>query len=218
VGAFQHVRVGGNGGRSQIDQEFDGHISTEGSVIPLSQKTEATIKLPDVVTVSIRQVVSPVMRLNGTFEWTNWSRFNSVAITAAEQGFNVLHPPASGGSAPGTEIASLPFNWSDGYFVSAGAEYDIYPTLTGRFGVGYEWSPIDAPEKRSPAIPDDNRIWLSGGFSWQFTPATTIDFAYTHLFVEDSTFQRKTLGLEIPISGKVESKLDIVSVGIKTHW
>jgi len=208
----------GIGYRSQIDQEFDGHISTEGSVIPLSQKTEATIKLPDVVTVSVRQVVSPVMRLNGTFEWTNWSRFNSVAITAAEQGFNVLHPPASGGSAPGTEIASLPFNWSDGYFVSAGAEYDIYPTLTGRFGVGYEWSPIDAPEKRSPAIPDDNRIWLSGGFSWQFTPATTIDFAITHLFVEDSTFQRKTLGLEIPISGKVESKLDIVSVGIKTHW
>ena len=202
----------GIGYRSQLDQQIDGHISTEGSPVPLSQSTEATIKLPDVVTVSVRQIVSPVLRLNGTFEWTNWSRFEDLTVTAAENGASAL-----GKRSAGQEIASLPFNWSDGYFVSAGAEYDVYSTLTGRFGIGYEWSPVDSPEKRSPGLPDANRVWLSGGFSWQFTPTTTIDFAYTHLFVEDSTFERVSLSGTM-LEGDVESKIDVVSVGIKTRW
>jgi long-chain fatty acid transport protein len=211
----------GIGYRSQMDQDINGHISTDG-VSLLTQNTEATLHLPDVVTVSIRQVVSPVMRLNGTFEWTNWSRFESLTVVAAQDGFNALHYPGStpadnDGSQAGEAIASLPFNWSNGYFVSAGVEYDIYPTLTGRAGVAYEWSPIDSPKGRSTGIPDANRVWLSGGFSWAFTPTTTIDFAYTHLFVEDSTFDRMSL-TGIPVKGDVESKIDIVSVGIKTHW
>lgn len=203
----------GIGYRSQLDQQIDGHISTEGSPIPLSQGTEATLKLPDVVTVSFRQVVSPVLRLNGTFEWSNWSRFKDLTVTAASSGASALGPKAEGET-----IASLPLNWSDGYFISAGAEYDVYPTLTGRFGVGYEWSPVDSPEKRSTGFPDDNRVWLSAGFSWMFTPTTTIDFGYSHLFVDDSTFKRDTLGLGATVMGEVESKIDIVSVGVKTRW
>lgn len=204
----------GIGYRSQMDQKIDGHMSTEGT--GLSQPTETTLKLPDVVTVSIRQEVSPVMRINGTFEWTNWSRFENLTVTADGNGSNVLHLQ-DGGSDPGEEIASLPFNWSDGYFVAAGTEYDIYSTLTGRAGIAYEWSPIDSPEKRSTGIPDNNRLWLSGGFSWQFTPTTTIDFAYSHLFVEDASFDRASLsGTEV--KGEVQSQIDIVSFGVKTHW
>jgi long-chain fatty acid transport protein len=192
----------GVGYRSQLDQDIDGHISLadpQGGP-PTVAPSKVTLKLPDVVTVSVDQVVSPVLRLSGTFEWSNWSRFTDLTV--------------SGAGIP----LSLPFNWSDGYFVSVGAEYDIYPTLTGRAGVGYEWSPIDSPEKRSPGIPDDNRVWLSGGFSWQFTPTTTIDFAYSHLFVDDSTFVRTIPLTANAVSGEVESKLDIVSVGVKTHW
>ncbi|MFN3622476.1 MAG: OmpP1/FadL family transporter [Hyphomicrobium sp.] len=196
IDATPTTRIG-IGYRSQMDQDIDGHISSPS--LPAAS-TKTTLKLPDVATVSVRQIVSPVLRLNGTFEWTNWSRFEQLAV--------------SGAAIP----ISLPFNWSDGYFVSAGVEYDIYPTLTGRAGVGYEWSPVDSPEKRSPGIPDDNRVWLSGGFSWQFTPTTTIDFAYTHLFVDDSTFVRGIPLLPASVSGEVESKIDIVSVGIKNHW
>ena len=208
IDATPTTRIG-VGYRSQIDQDIDGHISTEGALV---QATNTTLKLPDMVTVSIHQVVSPVLRLNGTFEWTNWSRFESLTVTAAESGASVL-----GAAAAGTTIASLPFNWSDGYFVSAGAEYDIYPYLTGRAGIAYEWSPIDSAEKRSTGIPDANRTWLSGGFSWAFTPTTTIDFAYSHLFVEDAAFDRTSLS-RINVTGNVESKIDIVSLGVKTHW
>jgi long-chain fatty acid transport protein len=219
IDATPTTRIG-VGYRSQIDQDIDGHISTDGFPA-LSQDTEVTLKLPDVVTFSIRQVVSPVMRLNGTFEWTNWSRFKDLTVIAAETGINVLHNPTTPtpdkNSPAGSEIASIPQNWSDGYFLSGGVEYDIYPTLTGRAGVAYEWSPVDAPEKRSTGFPDANRVWLSGGFSWAFTPTTTIDFGYTHVFVEDSDFSRESLS-NVLVEGDVETKIDIVSVGIKTKW
>jgi len=205
----------GVGYRSQIDQELDGHISTEGTGLPLSQKTEATMHLPDIVTVSVRQVVSPVMRVNGTFEWTNWSRFNELTVVAAEDGANALN---LAGSPAGSEIASLPLDWSDGYYLAGGIEYDIYPNLTGRFGLAYEWSPVDSPEKRTPGFPDNNRVWLSGGFSWDFTKSTTIDFGYTHIFVEDGAFERESLGTGVVVSGEVETQVDIVSLGIKTKW
>jgi long-chain fatty acid transport protein len=189
----------GIGYRSQIDQEVNGSIYVPGVI---AQKSEATLRLPDVVTASIRQIVSPRMRLDGTFEWTNWSRFKSLTVT----------DPGSGAT-----LASLPFNWSDGYFVSGGVEYDYSRVLTGRAGVGYEWSPIQSPEDRSPGIPDANRVWLSGGFSWKFMPTTTIDVAYSHLFVADSSFDRTSL-LGVNAQGTVESAIDIVSVGVKTHW
>ncbi len=62
-----------------MDQEIDGHIETYGVFAP--QATEVTLKLPDVVTFSIRQVMSPVLRVAGTFEWTNWSRFEELTVT-----------------------------------------------------------------------------------------------------------------------------------------
>ncbi len=152
------------------------------------------------------------MRVSGTFEWTNWSRFKNLTVTARD-GATSIRCGLSRKRLP------LPFNWSDGYFLAGGVEYDIYPTLTGRAGIAYEWSPVDSPEKRTPGFPDNNRVWLSGGFSWQFTPTTTIDFAYTHIFVEDWSFRAPNPRAPVSsLQARWRSKVDIVSVGVKTHW
>jgi long-chain fatty acid transport protein len=183
----------GVGYRSQVDQDINGNIS--GAV---NTATKVTLKLPDIVTASIVHDISPMMRVAGSFEWTNWSRFKELSVSPIG--------------------LSVPLNWSDGYFVSGGVEYDIYPTLTGRAGIAYEWSPVDSPEKRTTGFPDNNRVWLSGGFSWDFTKSTTIDFAYTHIFVEDGAFVREDPLTSTAVAGGVESKVDIVSFGVKTHW
>lgn len=203
----------GVGYRSQVDQDIDGHITTAG-IPAFSHATKVTLNLPDVVTASVRHEISPTLRVAGTFEWTNWSRFKNLTVTSDGSGADILH---MGGIAAGQTVAVVPLNWSDGYFASAGGEYDIYDNLTGRLGVGYEWSPVDSPEKRTTGFPDANRIWLSGGFSWDFTKTTTIDFAYTHIFVADGAFDRFSLS-GAHLQGDVESKVDIVSVGIKNRW
>ena len=114
----------------------------------------------------------------------------------------------------------LEANWSDGWFFSLGGEYDYSEKLTLRSGIAYEISPVDSPEKRIVSIPDADRVWLSFGASYDYSASTTLDFAYTHVFVEDEKFERSTLSplLQADISGTIEAEADIVSVGMRTKW
>lgn len=70
-------------------------------------------------------------------------------------------------------------------------------------------------------MPDADRIWASIGASYKWNATTTLDFAYSHVFVEDSTFSRapgQDALAGIRSSGVAESSVDIVSVGLKTTW
>jgi len=161
------------------------------------------VKLPDIVTLSIQQAVSPVARVLGTVEWSNWSRFDELKLTAQQSG---------------QTIAIIPTDWSNGWFFALGGEYDYSPVLTLRAGAAYEMSPVDAPEKRVVGIPDSNRVWLSGGASYRWSERTTIDFAYSHIFFEDSGFARTPVGAPLVFTGDVTASTDIVSIGLKTNW
>lgn len=205
----------GVGYRSQMTQEIDGLFTTAGGNV----HGVANLELPDIVTVSIKQVVSPVMRLAGTFEWSNWSRFTALTITANEQGKSSLGTIGAGGT-----VATIPLSWSDGWMASIGGEYDLSRTLTVRAGFAYEKSPVDDPTKRAISIPDANRYWMSFGGSWRALENTTIDLAWSHVFIEDSTFDRNTTApYATPtaftnLQGSIKASLDIISLGVKTHW
>ncbi len=200
----------GVGYRSQMDQDINGRISTAGT--PYSQATAVTLNLPDVVTASIRQVVSPVMRLNGTFEWTNWSRFKNLAVTTTESGASVL-----GACARRNHDRSIAVQLERWLFHLRRRRVrhlpDAHRPRRRRLRVVAD----HGTRERSTGIPDANRVWLSGGFSWAFTRTTTIDFAASHLFVDDGAFNRTSLA-GVNVQGEAQSSINIVSIGIKTHW
>lgn len=203
----------GIGYRSQMNQHLEGRFYTTKTAFDTG--AEADIKLPDIVTISLRQVVTPTTRLLGTLEWTNWSRFTDLTLTATEGGKTVLKP--TGVKAGGT-IASLPEGWHDGWFMSIGGEYDYSDKLTLRTGFAYEISPVRNPEERSPGIPDADRYWLSTGLSWKAFDNVTFDFAYSHIFVKDSNFIRETANKATTLSGTVGASTDIISASVKTKW
>lgn len=193
----------GLGWRSQMTHDLDGAL-----VSPLSRGVAAAkgeVKLPDIVTLSFRQALAPDMRLLGTVEWTNWSRFDALTLTVP------------GGTLLGTTVP-VDANWSDSWFFSLGGEYDYSPTLTLRGGVAYEISPVDDPTKRLTSIPDADRVWLNIGASYRFSEATTLDFAYSHIFVEDARFDRLNLTGAVHETGTVDSSVDLISVGLRTRW
>jgi long-chain fatty acid transport protein len=194
----------GLGWRSSLTHHLDGDLNV-GFLPPLSGPAKAEVKLPDIVTLSLRQEVASNMRLLGTVEWTNWSRFDQLSLTTT--------PPF-----PLPEI-NIPANWSDGWFFSAGGEYDYSPDLTLRAGAAYEISPVDAATKRFTTIPDNDRIWLNIGASYKYSDSTTLDFAYSHVFVRDSEFSRLDPVLAAAnFSGNVEASVDLISVGLRTRW
>jgi len=195
----------GLGYRSGLSHEFKGRLTATG----LGANADGFVELPELVTLSIRQAVTPVTRLMGTVEWTNWSRFDKLSLKSLGL------VPVIGGDA-----LDVPANWSDGWFFSVGGEYDYSPVLTLRAGVAYELSPEDDATKRFPTIPDNNRVWASIGASYKYSEATTLDVGYSHIFVQDGAFERGTvLDPSVVVSGTIENaSADLISVGMRTRW
>lgn len=190
----------GLGYRSQMTHNLDGTfhsaILTEGANVP----AVGTLNLPDIVTLSLRQVMTPTTRLLGTVQWTNWSRFKDLPL-----------------STPGGTLA-VDANWNDGWFFSVGGEYDYSPLLTLRSGVAYEISPIDDATGRLVQIPDNNRVWLSIGASYKWSEAITIDAGYSHIFIQDGGVNLLTPTGDGPFTGTSEASVDLFSVGVRTKW
>lgn len=215
----------GLGWRSQLSQKLDGaYINTAGAPNPFglqSVDATATLELPNIVTLSLRQALSANTRLLGTIEWSQWSRFKEIKLVGDGTSALSLVPQLNGGAlpgvVPGTVIGVLPADWSDGWFMALGGEYDVNRQLTLRAGGAYEISPIDNARKRLIGIPDNDRIWASLGATYKWSETTTFDLAYTHLFVKDSRVDRESL-TGVHFIGNVDASTDIVSLSMKSKW
>lgn len=194
----------GLGYRSQLTHKLDGDFNSfaPGTGAPFTTGAIGEVKLPDIVTLSIRQELTSQARLLGTVEWSNWSRFSELTLSPDLPIGDVVVPTA----------------WEDSWFFALGAEYDYSAALTLRGGVSYELSPVGDPTQRLTSIPDNDRLWLSAGASYKWSEATTLDIAYSHIFVQDGDFVRHPIGSTTEFRGNVDASLDIISVGMRTRW
>jgi long-chain fatty acid transport protein len=206
----------GIGWRSSIDQDIHGTMLLPGGAAfnpPFSISTpgsvETTLKLPDIVSLGIRQAVGPQWTLLGTVEWSNWSRIGTSTI-------NQLNgAPATVLAGLGGGAVTLPFEYDDGWFFSVGAEYRWNERLTLRGGIGYEISPI-TDQVRTPRVPDNDRFWASIGASWKVFKGVHFDLAYTHLWFKDPNINITATSLNpwfvgVPYVGTVDAHSDMIS-------
>ena len=200
----------GLGFRSAIDHNVEGHLTVVGvATAPI----EAPLILPEMLSLGLRQALSPTVRVLAEAEWVNWSRLNVVPIK--------LQAPFMG-LPTGATAANLDFQWRDGWLFAIGGEYDWSSVLTLRTGVGYEISPVDGATTRLVQDPDSNRLWASLGASYKTSADTRWDFSYSHIFFEDDKpFDRtgsSTLFATPRLLGTADVSQDIISVGWKTTW
>ena len=67
----------GIGFRSAIDHTLEGHVTLYGmDEAPI----KASITLPEMLSLGVRQAVSPTTRLLAEAEWVNWSRLNVIPV------------------------------------------------------------------------------------------------------------------------------------------
>ncbi|MTI45305.1 long-chain fatty acid transport protein [Roseibium hamelinense] len=201
----------GLGYRSAMFTKIGGNLvaalSPAAPTVVSDVKVETTLVTPDSVTLSAKHSFTDDIRVLGTFEWTNWSR---------------LKQPKIRSEATGAEITSLPFNYNDGYFLSLGGEYDFNEKLTVRAGAAYEWSPIDT-KIRSARLPDNDRIWVSGGASYMFNEHMSFDLGYTHIFGTDTDLDivpghQDYSAAKGSLTGTVDSSVDIVSASFRVRF
>ena len=123
----------------------------------------------------------------------------------------------------GTPVV-IPFQYQDGWFYSLGAEYQWNPQLALRAGIGFEKSPV-TDTVRGPAIPDDDRTWLSVGGTYKYSDKLKFDLAYSHIFVKNAPINITNasnpffaIGGGTTYTGSVDSHIDIISVAMHYRW
>ncbi len=204
----------GLGYRSAINQKINGTLvlpaAVGGPPVSTPGSVNTTVDLPDVVSLGLRQKLSTQWTALATVEWTNWSRIGTSSV---------LQPSGAPAVIVFTPVV-IPFQYQDGWFYSLGAEYQWNPQLALRAGIGFEKSPV-TDTVRGPAIPDDDRTWLSIGGTYKFSDKLKFDLAYSHIFVKSAPINITNasnpffaIGGGTTYTGTVDSHIDIISVAM----
>lgn len=197
---FKGTQIG-IGWRSFIDQQLNGRTVFGPSLQSVDSRGE--LNLPNRVNLSIRQTITPQLDILGSAEWQNWARIGNARL---------FNPPPGQGAA----LSVLPFNYRDGFFFSIGAEYRATERLTVRAGIGYESTPI-TDAVRSVTLPDNDRLWLNAGASYQFSDRMTFNASYAYLSIEDAPI-RQAAGGGIIFTGVSKADAHLISLGLTSRW
>ncbi len=161
---------------------------------------EVEASLPNWVQLGVTQEVRDDLRLMAEGRWINWSRFDSIDIST----------PALDGT-PFGQVSDVQ-NYNDSWFFAVGAEYDLNDRFTLRSGLGYDQTPT-TDAWRTVRVPDEDRLWISGGFSCAIGERFTVDASYSYLYAlsdPDVTLRNVPLaGTKIEYDGGAH----IVSIG-----
>ncbi len=165
-----HITVGA-AYKSDISFSGEGDLDWQGAGLPGGQiiysDTEASADLPGVISFGVRFDVTDSFTMMAEAQWQLWSSLDVFVV-----------------NAPGLPESREDFRYEDAFFGAVGGEYEASEALTLRSGVALDFTPtID--DTRSPRIPDGDRMWISGGASYDVTERFTIDLAYSYLFKID---------------------------------
>jgi long-chain fatty acid transport protein len=202
--------------RSAIDQRIKGQFrSPTGAIVPVA----LTLPLPDSWVLSLSQEINSQWSVHASVEYTRWSRFNNLFVKNRNTGGPLF-------TAAGRPPLSLNFQYDDSWYFAGGVEYKMNSALTLRAGVGYELSAVNS-RNRTVFISDNDRWWLSTGFTYAVSNQLSLDVGYTFIKVNKATInydanhpQNAGLNATQYVNFAAEAKPTVhsVSVGLTYRW
>jgi long-chain fatty acid transport protein len=166
-----------------------------------------TIELPDTFSVAAAWENDKVEVL-ADYTSTGWDSIQSLDIKREGASEN---------------FSSVPLNFQSTWRAGLGVNVKLNDKATLRLGTAYDKAPV-RDEFRTPRLPDDNRVWASGGFEWKVSQKATIDVGYTHIFVrKDSTsdLPNQETPTSTPVGnlvGTYSNTVDVLGVQLSLHF
>lgn len=188
--------------RSKVEQHLKGDARsafTSFNTFPsrtLNTDITADLTLPESLSLSTFSHLNERWDVLTDITWTRWSQFKTLSIMR-DNGSN-------------SAIGTTQEHWNNTLRYSAALNYRYTNTLKLRTGVAYDQEAIDN-NHRTVRIPGNDRIWLSMGASWQYSPQTTFDIGYAHLFIKDAAIHDDQAGKGV-VDGKYDGSADILSM------
>lgn len=205
--------------RSRIDHTLEGEnkLAIPDFAVSLAGPSrtrggKADLTTPATVSLSAYHELDDRWAIMGDITWTEWSVFDELRVQFNDDPFD-----------PDPNDSVQPEEWDNVLRYSLGVNYRYSSELLLRTGIAYDESPVST-EFRTPRIPDNDRLWLSFGGSYQVSENLGLDFAYVHIFVDDTPIRDTEIttgslsGAPIgnTLDGEYEASVDIIAAQL--HW
>ncbi|MGF1682531.1 outer membrane protein transport protein [Photobacterium minamisatsumaniensis] len=154
----------------EIEVDGDMFFATSGTGNQNISGDKLKMPLPDMAEFSGYHRLNQQFAVHYSVQWIGWSAFDQLDTT--------------GGDTLNT------YEWQDGWHYAIGGTYYLNNDWTLRAGYMYDTSAQD--EKTSISVPDSDRQWFSGGFTYHLDSKSTIDFGVTYLVGKDVTASEST--------------------------
>jgi long-chain fatty acid transport protein len=199
--------------RSKVDLKIEGDVEVSGLPPPIlsagngTQNAKLDLTLPDSLSISGLQQLTPQWTLMADVTRTNWSKLGSLDIKIEDGSSSVT-----------------PLQWDDTMRYSLGATYKHNESWQFRTGVAFDETPTPNSKLRTARIPDADRTWLALGANYKFDKQLSFDFGYAHLFVDDPKVDSsdaydpttgQTTGFH-RITGEYDASVDMLSAQV--NW
>ncbi|EAS40353.1 aromatic hydrocarbon degradation protein [Photobacterium profundum] len=161
--------------RFGLSYRYSPELETEGDITYGGQDLSSQkllMPLPDMAEFSGFHKLNDKFAVHYSVQWIGWSAFDKLAT--------------DGG------VTLNDYEWKDGWHYALGGTYYLNNDWTLRAGYMYDTSAQD--EITSISVPDSDRQWFSGGFTYHLDAKSNIDFGLTYLVGKDVDVSENTPG------------------------
>lgn len=153
----------------------------------IDSDAKVSIKTPESISLHGFKQLDSKWAVMGDVTWTRHSRFDSLSINYGQP----KSAPYSASNFAGqtADKTTLVPAWKDSWKVAVGATYQYSAPLQLRFGVAYDQSPVPDEQHRLSTMPDNDRIWLSFGGKYDLNKNSSINAAYSYIYIKNSKAQ-----------------------------
>ncbi|MDN3680583.1 outer membrane protein transport protein [Vibrio tapetis subsp. quintayensis] len=141
------------------------------TIMGVDSKDTLVMPLPDMLEFSgFHKIVDTKFAVHYSVQWIGWSSFDKITIEDAG--------------------VDKKYEWKDGMHYAIGGTYYLNQDWTLRAGYMHDTSAQD--QLTSISVPDSNRNWFSGGFTYHLDTKSNIDFGFTYLLGQDVDVKETT--------------------------
>jgi len=167
----------------------------------------SNVKSPEVYVFSANYHVTQNDNILLDVQSTNWERVKQIELTYTGTLAATL-------TAAGANPNVIPQNYKDAARVALGYQHLWGKTSILRAGIAYDGTPSNDTD-RSPAIPDNHRLWFSAGYTHKWDKSS-LDFGYSFVNIAEAPINLTDL------SGKIEgtwkTKVHVFGLQWNAEW
>ena len=169
-----------------------------------------SITLPDQVNIGVAWHATPDLLLSVDVDWVNWKTFDEIRIVYAPSTLTTVLTSGKG-------VKVVPERWKATFAFKVGAEFTINAQSRARAGYVSDPTPINDADFTA-RIPGNDRHVFSAGYSYDFTPETTVDLAYGYVYFKKRDQTQSTGGLNAVRNGTYKANAHLLGASLSHRF